>query len=151
MARLYIYFFSLYVFMSLMSLKCMSTKAKNKKGAKNKTFETFVSSSVISSMITDPPILQYHFYQKNIAILLVMSPQNYYIFAFAEQALESSLLQLLDIIFGTIFPVPSTLGLLKNYSRILSSGIIYPNAKLRLDWRSCHVRVCVWYVFVVST
>ena len=62
-----------------------------------------------------------------------MSPQNNYIFTFAEKALESSLLQLLDIIFGTIFPVPSTLGLLKNYSRILSSAIIYPNTKLMLD------------------
>lgn len=88
-------------------------------------------------MITDLPILQYHFYQKNIAILLVMSPQNNYIFTFAEKSLESSLLQLLDIIFGKIFPVPSTLGLLKNYSRILSSGIIYPNTKLMLDWLSC--------------
>lgn len=133
MARLYIYFFSLYVFMLLMSLKHMSTKAKNKKGAKNKTFETHVSSPLISSMIPDPSILQYLFNQKNITILLVMSPQNNYIFPFAEQTLESSLLQLLDIIFGPIFPIPSALGLLKNYSRILSSGIIYPNTKLMLD------------------
>ena len=68
----------------------MSTKAKNKKGAKNKTFETRVSSSLISSMITDPPILQYHFNQKNIAILLVMSPQNSYIFPFARNVRKFS-------------------------------------------------------------
>ena len=68
----------------------MSTKAKNKKGAKNKTFETHVSSSLISSMIADPPILQYHFNQKNIAILLVMSPQNNYIFPFARNVRKFS-------------------------------------------------------------
>ena len=44
---------------------------------------------------------------------------------FRGQTLESSLPQLLDDIFGTIFPFPSTLGPLKNYSKILSSVIIY--------------------------
>ena len=41
MARLYIFLFSSYVFLSLMSLRSMSTKAKNKKG-EEQDFETFV-------------------------------------------------------------------------------------------------------------
>ena len=41
MARLYTFLFSLYVFMSLMSVRRMSTKAKKKKG-EEQDFETFV-------------------------------------------------------------------------------------------------------------
>ena len=41
MAKLYTFLFSLYVFMSLMSLRRMSTKAKKKKG-EEQDFETFV-------------------------------------------------------------------------------------------------------------
>ena len=55
--------------------------------------------------------------------------QNNYIFPFTEQTLESSLPQLLDVMFGTIFPFLSALGLLKNYSRIPSSVTIDQNTK----------------------
>ena len=56
-----------------------------------------------------------------------MSLKNNYIFPFTEQTLESSLPQLLDVIFGTVFPFLSALCLLKNYSRIPSPviNIIY--------------------------
>ena len=42
-----------------------------------------------------------------------MSLQNNYIFSLTEQTLESSLPLSLNNIFGTIFPFPSALDLLK--------------------------------------
>ena len=58
-----------------------------------------------------------------------VSSEQLYIFSLTEQTLESSLPLLLNDIFGTIFPFPFALGLLKNYSRIPSSVIVYPNTK----------------------